>query len=268
MLESTDSIEHYIYKYNETLYKDEPYNESVQNEFLELITNKLDNNDREILGINVTSQEIYNAIKNLNTNKAPGLDGIPVEFYQKFWKIIKTEMVQIIKNIINGTLLINNQRKAIITLLPKGGDLNLLKSWRPISLICCDIKIVSKILANRIKPFMSKIISPNQYCINGRTITKCNTELRDVLYYYGEKKSTGAIINLDWEKAFDRVNWVFLINIMKKMGFPEYIIKWVLTLHNNIQSVCLINGDITPAFDIKRGVRQGCPMSMLYYVIF
>ena len=135
MLESTDSIEHYIYKYYEKLYKDEHYNESVQNEFLELITNKLDNNDREILGINVTSDEIYSALKNLNTNKAPGLDGIPAEFYQKFWKIIKNEIVQIIRNIINGTLLINNQRKAIITLLPKGRDLNWLKSRRPISFI-------------------------------------------------------------------------------------------------------------------------------------
>ena len=115
--------------------------------------------------------EVYTAIKNLNTNKAPGIDGIPIEFYQKFWNIIKIEILQIIKNIIKGTLLINNQRQAIITLLPKGGDLELLKSWRPISLICCDVKIVSKILANRLKPFMTKIISENQYCVNGRTIS-------------------------------------------------------------------------------------------------
>ena len=115
---------------------------------------------------------------------------------------------------------------------------------------------------------MNKIISDNQYCVNGKTITKCNTELRDILYYYEETKTTGAVINLDWQKAFDRVNWNFLINIMKRLGFPEFIIKWVLTLHNNIQSVIMVNGNMTMPFNIKRGVRQGCPMSMIYYVIF
>ena len=89
-----------------------------------------------------------------------------------------------------------------------------------------------------------------------------------MLYYYGKNNNTGAVINLDWEKAFDRVNWTFLIKIMKKMGFPAFIIDWVLILHNNIQSVCMINGNITIPFDIKRGVRQGCPMSMIFYTIF
>ena len=115
---------------------------------------------------------------------------------------------------------------------------------------------------------MPEIICENQHCINGRTITNCTTEIRDILYYYGEKESTGAVINLDWEKAFDRVNWVFLIKVMKRIGFPEFIINWVITMHTNLQSVCMINGNITVPFDIRRGVRQGCPMSMLYYVIF
>ena len=153
-------------------------------------------------------------------------------------------------------------------MLPKGGELKLLKSWRPISLICCDVKIVSKILANRLKPILTDIISSNQYCVNGRTITECNTELRDILYYYGESKSTGAVINLDWEKVFDRVNWDFFIKIMRKMGFPVNIIQWVLVLHTNIQSVCMVNGNLTSPFNIYRGVRQGCPMSVIFYVLF
>ena len=268
ILDNKDTIETYINRYYEKLYREEPYDESIQNEFLELISNKLSDTDIELLGKDITEDEIYTAVQNLNINKAPGIDGIPVEFYQKYWNIIKVVFVQIVENIVKGTLLINNQKKAIITLLPKGGDLNLLKSWRPISLICCDVKVVSKILANRIKPLLIDLISENQHCVNGRTITSCNTQLRDILYYYGENCSSGAIINLDWEKAFDRVNWVFLINIMKRLGFPDFIIKWVLTLHTNIQSVCMINGNITIPFDIKRGVRQGCPMSMIFYVLF
>ena len=130
------------------------------------------------------------------------------------------------------------------------------------------MKVISKILANRMKPLMVDIISENQHCVNGRTITNCTTQIRDMLYYFGEKESTGAVINLDWEKAFDRVNWVFLLRVMKRIGFPDFIINWVTTMHTNIQSVCMINGNITKPFDIKRGVRQGCPLSMIFYIIF
>ena len=112
------SLENY-----EKLCDEEPYDESQQNFFLDLITDKFDDNDKHTLESEPTENEIYTAIKNLNPNKAPGIDGIPIEFYQKYWNIIKIELFQVIKNIIAGTLLINNQRKAIVTLLPKGGDL-------------------------------------------------------------------------------------------------------------------------------------------------
>ena len=258
----------YIRNYYGKLYNEEPIDENQQKYFLNLVQNRLDNQDIDRLGNEITEQEIHTAIKDLNKNKAPGIDGIPIEFYQTFWQVIKFELINVIKNISTGTFLKNNQRQAIITLIPKGGDQSLLKNWRPVSLICCDVKVVSKILANRLKPLMPNILSTNQYCISGKTITDCNTQIRDTLFYYGKKKSTGALINLDWEKAFDRVKWSFLMNVMKRMGFPEFILKWVLTLHTNLQSVCMINGYLTQPFDIKRGVRQGCPMSMLFFVIF
>ncbi|CAL4113468.1 unnamed protein product, partial [Meganyctiphanes norvegica] len=88
------------------------------------------------------------------------------------------------------------------------------------------------------------------------------------MYYYGKNDITGAIINIDWEKAFDRVNWEFLIKIMKKMKFPDSTIKWMSILYTNIQSLCLINGYFTESFNIYRGVRQGCPLSMLFFIIF
>ena len=115
------------------------------------------------------------------------------------------------------------QRQALITLIPKDGDLKLLKSWRPISLICSDVKIIAKILAIRLKPLMPKIVSKNQYCVNERTIVDCNCKLRDILYYASTNNTTGALVNLDWEKAFDRVDWGFLMKILKKLGFPNFI---------------------------------------------
>ena len=131
-----------------------------------------------------------------------------------------------------------------------------------------DVKIVAKILANRLKPIMPNIISENQYYVNGKSIVDCNNKMRDILYYVNSNNISGALINLDWEKAFDRVDWTFLTKILKKFGFPEFTIKWLMNLYTNITSSCLINRYITREFKIERGVRQGCPMSMLVYVLF
>ena len=103
----------HINRYYEKLYREEPYDESIQNEFLELISNKLSDTDIELLGKDITEDEIYTAVQNLNINKAPGIDGIPVEFYQKYWNIIKVVFVQIVENIVKGTLLINNKKKLL-----------------------------------------------------------------------------------------------------------------------------------------------------------
>ena len=268
LLKDKDSILMYIKKYFEKLYERESYDEGYQDWFLKFVNKKLSEEEVKLLKQIVTQKEIFQCIKDMNNNKAPGIDGIPIEFYEKYWDIIKGEFTEIIINIVNGTYLSENQRKAIITLLPKDGDLTLLKSWRPVSLICCDIKIVAKLLAKRIKPLLYSLLSENQYCVQGRSIIDCNNKIRDILYYSGKNNVTGAIINVDWEKAFDRVNWDFLIKIMTRMGFPKFVLNWIVNLYTNIQSVCLINGHFTDTFNIYKGVRQGCPLSMMFFVIF
>ena len=267
-LTNKDSIEMYIFKYYQRLYKDEEYDEDMQDWFLKFVCKTLTNNEQDILKSRITMKEIFKAINNMNTNKAPGTDGIPIEFYLKYWSIIKNEIFEIISSICNGVNLNENQRKGILTLIPKDGDLDLLKTWRPVSLICCDVKIVAKILARRIGPLLYSLLSENQYCILGKSIIDCNTRMRDIMYYSEQSNKTGAVINVDWEKAFDRVNWVFLFRILRAMNFPELIVKWIQNLYTGINSIVLINGFSTQSFDICRGVRQGCPLSMMLFVIF
>ena len=268
ILKDKNSILLYIKNYYQKLYMKEDFDEEYQDKFLGLITKVLSEEEQKLLIEEVNQNEIFNAIKDMSLNRAPGIDGIPVEFYIQYWSIIKSEITDIIKNIIKGTLLNEKQRKAIITLIPKMGDLSLLKTWRPVSLICCDTKIVAKILAKRIAPLLYSLLSENQYCILGKSIIECNNKIRDIMYYSGTNNINGAIINIDWEKAFDRVNWQFLIKIMHKMKFPIFIIKWIMILYTNIESVCLVNGHFSDVFKVYRGIRQGCPLSMLMFVIF
>ena len=211
-LKGKDSINMYIGNYYEKLYKEEDFDGEYQEWFMNYVNKSLTTNEIASLCENVSESEFFKAIKDMNLKKAPGLDGIPIEFYLIYWDIIKKEVVEVFTNIVNGTSLNESQRKAIITLIPKdGGDLNLLKSWRPVSLICCDVKIVAKVLAKRLKPLMFSLMSENQFCVEGKSIIDCNTRIRDIMYYSGTNNCTGAVLNIDWEKAFDRVNCFFLI---------------------------------------------------------
>ena len=89
-----------------------------------------------------------------------------------------------------------------------------------------DYKIVTKIIANRIKRILPMFISPEQFCgVPGRSITEVNTTLRDMIYYVNEKEMQVALINLDWSKAFDRINLEFLFKIFEKLGFSSDFIE-------------------------------------------
>ena len=114
---------------------------------------------------------------------------------------------------------------------------------------------------------LNKCISQEQFCGKERSIVECNNTTRDLVYYINQSKSTGALINIDLQKAFDSLDHSFLFKIMKKMGFAKSFIHWIKLFYTDIESTCLINGHRGDSFKIKRGVRQGCPLSMILYII-
>ena len=215
----------------------------------------------------IGEDELLLILNSFSKNKSPGIDGIPIEFYLKFFNLIKSELCEVLNYILDGNKMSESQRTALIVLLFKGGDSQLISSWRPISLICVDTKILSKVLVNRIKPILSKCISEEQYCGGEKSILDCNNTTRDMLHYINERNITGALINIDLQKAFDSIDHNFLLKIMKKMGFSDTFLGWVKILYTEILSICLINGHQGDAFRIERGVRQDCPLSMIPYII-
>ena len=264
----TDGIISYFRRFYENLYSTVDVERKCQNELLEFCTNKLDEDDVDMLKKEVEEEEIFTAIKSLNVGKSPGKDGLPAEFYKKFWHLLKPHFTQVIRYALTEDLS-NSQYEGILKLLPKSGDLELAENWRPISLLNVDYKICAKVLANRMRLVMKKVISPEQYCgVNGRSIIDCNNMIRDTVYYSSEIQSDLALLNLDWSKAFDRVDTKFLWKIMKSFGFPESFVNWLMILYKNNRSQLCINGVISDSFRINRSVRQGCPLSMLLYVIF
>ena len=142
-------------------------------------------------------------------------------------------------------------------------------SFRPLSLLCCDYKILAKTIAEKIKKLLIKFSHNKQFCgVPGRTINQCNIELRDLIYYANDTDTDLSVINLDWYKAFDLVPVDFVFKILEKLGFGDIFVGWIRTLYNGIESTVVVNNILSDFFPITRSVRQGCPLSMSLFIIF
>ena len=162
-----------------------------------------------------------------------------------------------------------SQRYSILTLLYKKDEKYLLKNWRPLSLLCCDYKIISKTITRRLSKVLDTIISKTQTSsVPGRTMFQNLVFTRDVIEYCEQKGLNAYIISLDQEKAFDKVNREFLYRIMETMNFGNQFIGWIKTLYNDNKFLLLLNGFISTAFKNSRGLKQGDPLSALLYNIY
>ena len=174
------------------LYNKQKNCSGTQKELLTNIPKLVQYNQNEKLIIPISKNELKEAIDQMENDKSPGIDGIPIEFYNIFYDKIEKDLLKIYNNILftekKPTKTIN---QAIITLIPKKGSLNQLKYWRPISLLCLDYKILTKILANRLKQVLPNLISEEQNCsVPGRTIFNNLFLIRDAITL--NKKKTHA----------------------------------------------------------------------------
>ena len=187
-LSNQGEISKYITSYYEDIYNEATIDENRQAWFLSFIDTSINDSDNEELIRYVSDEEILLIMKQFNLNKSPGIDGLPIEFYIRFFNVIKDEFCQVLRNSLISENLTESQRKALIILLYKGGDQKLISSWRPISLICVDTKILSKLIAHRVKKVLYKCISQEQYCGKEKSIVECNNTIRDLFYFINENK--------------------------------------------------------------------------------
>ena len=185
----------------------------------------------------------------MSENRSPGLDGLPAETYDENWEIMGNDLLTLYETILDTGYLSASQRRAIITLIPKTNNPSSIKSYRPISLLCVDYKILSKILSERLKKVLHKVINSKQFCcVPGKSINHCNMELRDIVYYANDVDMELAVVNLDWYKAFDLVSIDFTLNALHKLGFGENFVRWISILYKDIESSVLINNILSEFF--------------------
>jgi hypothetical protein len=160
----------------------------------------------------LTFQECLFSLTNMKNFKSPGIDGFTVEFYKFFWNDIKIPLVKCLNESLNNGKFSVSQRQGLITCIPKEGKpKHVLKNWRPITLLNVDFKIASACIANRIKPILRNIISETQKgFLKGRYIGECTRLIYDLIDKLEEDDIPGLLLLIDFEKAFDTVEWSFI----------------------------------------------------------
>ena len=230
--------------------------------------NKLKEEEANNLEGEITEAECKNALKNMKLNKSPGSDGIPVEFYITFWENIKQMLLESINSSYHNGELSPSQKMGILSLIFKKGDKTMLENWRPISLLNTDYKILAHALANRLKTVIPKLVHTDQSgYIKGRTISTNIRLIQDVIDFFEENETEGAIVFLDFKKAFDTVSHDFLRNILTKFNFGESFKRWVNVMYENAVSCVTNNGWTSKPLKINKGIRQGCPLSALLFLL-
>jgi len=262
-------IEEVVRFYSE-LYKSKNIEESEMEEYLSktVLDNTLDECDRELCEGVLDVRECTQAIKSMKKNKSPGSDGLPIEFYVTFWDDLKEIVVDVL-NVSHGRgQMSTSQRRAIITLMFKKGDSELLQNWRPVSLLNSDYKIAAHVIANRIQKVLPKIISLDQAgYIKDRYIGSNTRLIEDIIEYVRENKMEGAALFCDFEKAFDTIEISFILMVLKKFNFGDSMQRWIRTFYNGIEANIKCNNWITCPVKMGRGIRQGCPVSALLFIL-
>ena len=251
-----------------SLFSAQPLDVSEQDFFLRQLQRKLSDKERQLCEGELTLEECKVALDGMASGKSAGLDGLPAEFYQRFWPVLGPDMVEVLNFSYASGRLSSSQRSGLITLLYKRGDRLEMKNWRPITLLCVDYKIAAKAIANRLLQVLPSIIHPDQSCgVRGRNPVVNNRLMQDIVDDINNRGLGGAVLSLDQEKAFDRVDWSFLLRVLATMNFGSSFQQWVRLFYSRISSRILVNGEQSDSFFVSRGVRQGCPLSPLLYVI-
>ena len=218
----------------------------------------------------LSEQDITSAIRAMQRGKAPGLDGIPLEWYVVFWRLVKKPLLESYQHSYNNNCLPESQRTGIISLLHKGKSLDTtnLNNWRPISLLNYDFKILSKALALRLERVLPSIIGQQQFgFVKNRQIANAHRNIDDIMNIHREKKLTGLLLAVDFRQAFDSLNMQTVYKSLELFGFGQEFTKWVKLLNTERVSRIKNGGHISETFNINLSVRQGCPLSAQLFTI-
>ncbi len=260
-IKGQEDLAHYIRSFYTHLYTSEaeaPGTSEAREACWTSTPTRISTETNQELTKDLTLKEIRDAIAAMLKGKAPRGDGVPTEFFHEFAEEISPTLLRAFSTMLRTGETSESFNKGLITLIPKSGDHAKLGNWRPITLLGSLYKILAKTLARRLQVFLPNVIRPGQTgFVEGRSILD-NTFLAQEAQDWAEESNQDLVILLlDFEKAFDRIEWGFLFEALARLGFCPQWIKWVSSLYGSASSTIKPNGVEGRTFPLARSVRQG-----------
>ena len=251
--------------YKELLGQEKIEEEKINNYKFNIKSMNVEESVRERLNEVITYDEVFKIIKNMKES-APGSSGLTIGFYKKYFKHFGVYFVEMLNSEDELPLLF---KESIVKLIPKNNnDVKTINDLRPISLTNIDYRIYTKVLANRMRLVADCVIGDHQTCsIKNRRINDNISLIRDVI---SEFENTGFelfILSVDQSKAFDRISHRYLFRILEHMNFGNFILSAIRKIYHKSRAKIVVNNTLCEDIIIESGLKQGCALSMLLYII-
>jgi hypothetical protein len=228
---------------------------------IDVINQSISVHDNDILTAPFTKVKFREAIFSMHPDKCSGPDGYSPGFYQHFWNLCSDDIFKECCGWLDTGQFPPDLNITNIAVIPKGYVQVSMKDWRPIALCNMLYKIISKVLANRLKKVLSQCISDNQSAfVPGRSILDNAMVAIEVLHFMKSKthgEDRYVALKIDISKAYDRMDWNYLMAVLNRMGFHQRWIQWMRMCVETVDYSVLVNGEQAP----RRGLRQGDPLS-------